>query len=156
MSDIIFIKKKHWYSIEMKNIEKIKNKGKYIHVLFKENYLPEIPDVKRHGKYSCVKVYEPDKNFRQSSYPKNVRADKMKETKEELSSSSMESSSDSSVSSASEEEKPKSPQIRDFAGIIFNDSVQQKEVKSPPLSPSKKTAFLNDYIFVDGIPIRKT
>lgn len=165
MSDIIFIKKKHWYSIEAKNIQKIKNKEKYVHILFKEDYIPEIPDVKRHGKSTCVKIYEPNKNFRQSSIPKNIKLDKQKE--EQLSSSSMEPSS---VSSESLKESPKTPKtpktpkspkspksdILDFAGIIFNDSVQQKDVKSPPLSPNRKTSFLNDYDFVDGIPILKT
>jgi hypothetical protein len=160
MSNIIYIKKDKWYTIKMKNVEKIKEKAEYIHILFKEGYTLEIPDLKKHDHRYCVKVYEPEKNYRKS-------VDTEESNKFENNPSNPSSSSSAIIAKKSPR-TPKTPlgtnteknekeetdkKLRDFAGIIFNDSLSKKYIPEAP-SP-KKNSFINKYEFVDGIPIQK-
>lgn len=187
MSQIVYVNKNNtWYSLQKKYIEKIKSKKQYIHILFKKDYLPEIPDVKKHDHRYCMKVYEPEKNYRISldslERQGNLEANEKQDDKKEISKTNIHSnnttsdsattsnsSSTSSASAKKEEKKKKSTvlkltpeelvenekRLKDFAGIIFNDSVPKSKTPKTPTPASPRNKFIENYQFIDGIPIQK-
>ena len=139
MSEYIYIRTDKWYSIEVKYVYKLTHKDTYVHILFVPNFKPTIPGTRKHDHRFCIKIYDPEENFR-NEY---IQA-----------ADSSDSTSSSSISSESVSEDD---QKQLYPGIIFKDSLISRKVsvKKSAYTQTRDTEILRKYKFVDGLPIKK-